>query len=195
MDTVCGEMLCLHNEPAGKIKTVKGIYWACKQPSTCHFACSEDKKHLYKREVERFLSTNQRRPKCCSVVPEVSKAGLDMSGKRFGQREPSPDRNYAKMKVVTDTENESFGRSYFVCSKRNERCNYLAWGDEYIIKRPLCKHGKPCEFHTVEKEGPHYCRSYFCCPRPKNEDCKFFVWFDVSVGYQISRRTGYYTPK
>ena len=176
-------MLCLHNEPAGKIKTVKGIYWICQQPSTCHFACSEDKKHLYKREVERFLNTNQSRPKCCGVAPEASKD------------EPSPDRNFAKMKVVTDTENESFGRPYFVCSKRKERCNYFAWGDEYIVKRPLCKHGKPCEFHTVKKECPNYYRSFLCCPRPKNEDCKFFVWYDVLVGHWPSRRTGYYTPK
>ena len=173
-------MLCLHNEPAGKIKTEKGTLWVCQQPSTCHFSCSEDKKHLYRREVERFLSTNQPRPKCCDVAPEASKIGLvlDIRSPYFGRREPSPVRNYAKMKVVTDTEKESYGRSFFVCSKRKERCNYFAWGDEYIVKRPLCKHGKPCELHTVKKEGPNYYRSFFCCPRPKNEDCKFSVWYD-----------------
>ena len=174
-------MLCLHGEEAGTSTTEKGTFWHCKQPSTCHFFCSEDKKHLYRGVVERFLSTNQHRPRCCGVAPEASKIGLVMDRRSpyFGQREPSPVRNYAKMKVVTDMKKESYGRPFFVCSKRKERCNYFAWGDEYIVKRPLCKHGKPCELHTVKKEGPNYYRSFFCCPRPKNEDCKFSVWFDV----------------
>ena len=69
--------------------------------------------------VERFLSTNQHRPRCCGVTPEASKIGLVMDRRSpyFGQREPSPVRNYAKMKVVTDMEKESYGRPFFVCSK------------------------------------------------------------------------------
>ena len=191
-------MLCLHGEEAGTSTTEKGTFWYCKQDdSPCHFICSEDEMELYDKAVKKFLATNQKRPKCCGVAPEASKIGLVMSRKTpyFGQREPSPVRNYAKMKVVTDREKESYGRSYFVCSKRKERCNYFAWGDEYIVKRPLCKHGKPCEFHTVKKEGPNYYRSFFCCPRPKNENCKYSVWLDALVGHCPSRRTGYYTPK
>ena len=189
MDTVCGEMLCLHNKPAGKIKTEKGILWVCQQPSTCHFSCSEDKKHLYRRAVERFLSTNQPRPRCCGVAPEASKIGLvlDIRSPYFGRREPSPVRNYAKMKVVMKKD-DSLARPFFVCSKKDDPCNYSAWGDECIIKRPLCKHGKPCELHTVKKEGPNYYRSFFCCPRPKNEDCKFSVWFDVFHPANARRR-------
>ena len=175
-------MLCLHGKPTGKINTKNGASWVCVQPSTCHFSCSEDKKHLYTPAVERFLSTNQPRPKCCGVAPEASKIGLvgDIRSPYFGRREPSPDRNYAKMKVVTVTKKgDSLVRPFFVCSKEDGPCNYFAWGDECIVKRPLCKHGKPCELHTVNKEGPNYCRSFFCCPKPKNEDCKFSVWFDV----------------
>ena len=175
-------MLCLHREEAGTSTTKKGTFWHCKQEdSPCHFKCSEDQVDLYDKAVKKFLATKQDRPKCCGVAPEASKIGLvlDRRSSYFGRREPSPDRNYAKMLVVTDMEKESYGRPFFVCSKRKEWCNYFAWGDEHIIKRTLCKHGKPCELHTVKKEGPNYCRSFFCCPRPKNEDCKFSVWFDV----------------
>ena len=189
MAAVGDKILCLHGEPAGTSTTKNGTLWVCQQPSSCHFSCSEAKKHLYSRVVERFLSTNQPRPKCCGVAPGASKIGLvkDIRSPYFGQREPSPERNYAKMKVVTDKKKKSFGRPFFVCSKENDRCSYFAWGDEHVVKRPLCKHGKPCELHTVEKEGPNYYRSFFCCPRPGNEDCKFSVWFDVFQQHGLLR--------
>ena len=187
-------MLCLHGEEAGTSTTEKGTFWHCKQPSTCHFFCSEDQVDLYDKAVKKFLATNQKRPKCCAVNIQDQRT-LVNDGDNVEIPEAEVKRNYAKMLVVTDKEKESYGRPFFVCSKRKERCNYFAWGDEHIIKRPLCKHGKPCEFHTVKKEGPNYCRSFFCCPRPKNEDCKYSVWLDVFVGYCPSRRTGYYTPK
>ena len=179
MATVDDKILCLHGEPAGTSVTKNGTLWVCQQPSSC----SEAKKHLYSRAVERFLSTNQARPKCCGVAPGASKTALvlDSRSPYFGRREPSPERNYAKMKVVTNKERKSFGRPYFVCSKKNDRCSYFQWGDECLIKRPLCNHGKPCEFHTVEREGPNYLRGYFCCPRPKNENCKFSVWMEHYV--------------
>ena len=154
MDTVCGEMLCLHNKPPGKIKTGKGTLWVCQQPSTCHFSCSEDKQYVYSRAVERFLSTNQARPLCC-----------------MGE---GTSCNYAKMKVVI-----SLARPFFVCSKKDDPCNYFAWGDEHIIPRPLCKHGKPCDLEKIDKEGPNQERYFFCCPEPKKKDCNFFIWFDV----------------
>ena len=183
-------MLCLHGKPTGKINTKNGVSRVCVQPSTCHFSRSEDKKHLYTPAVERFLSTNQPRPKCCGVAPEASKIGLvgNIRSPYFGRREPSPERNYAKMKVVTKKGDSSVSRPFFVCSKEDGPCNYFAWGDEYIVKKPLCKHGKPCEFHTVKKEGPNYYRSFFCCPRPKNEDCKFSVWFDAYHSSGARRR-------
>ena len=162
-------MLCLHGEEAGTSTTEKGTFWHCKQPSTCHFLCSEDQMDLYDKAVKKFLTTNQKRPKCCGVAPETSKIGLVMDRRSpyFGQREPSPTRNYAKMKVVTDMEKESYGRSFFMCSKRKERCNYFAWGDEYIVKRPLCKHGKPCELHTVKKEVPNLLPKFLLLPQTK----------------------------
>ena len=170
MAAVDDKILCLHGKPAGTLTTKNGTLWVCQQPSSCHFSCSEDEKHLYSGAVERFLRTNQQRPKCCGVKPDAW---------YFGRRKHSADRNYAKMKVITDTEKESFGRPFFTCSKENDRCSYFQWGDECLVKRPLCRHGKPCEFHTVKKEGPNYYRSFFCCPRPKNDDCKYFIRSDV----------------
>ena len=183
-------MLCLHGKPTGKIKTEKGTLWVCQQPSTCHFSCSEARKHLYTPSVERFLSTNQPRPKCCGVIPEASKIGLVSSIKSpyFGRREPSPERNYAKMIMVTKKSDSSITRPCFVCSKKKDRCNYFAWGDEYIVNKPLCKHGKPCDFHTVKEEGPNHYRSFFCCPMPKNENCKFSVWYDAYHSSWARRR-------
>ena len=165
-------MLCLHGEPAGTSTTKNGTFWHCKQiGSSCHLMCSEDQSPLYAKTVKEFLATKQAQPKCC------------VREKPYGCKVEIPkvavERNYAKMKVIIDKENENYGRPFFVCSKENDRCSYFEWGDECLVKRPLCKHGKPCELHTVEKEGPNYDRSFFCCPRPKNEDCKFFIWFDV----------------
>ena len=156
MDTVCGEMLCLHNKPTGKIKTEKGTLWVCQQPSTCHFSCSEDQKYLYSRAVERFLRTNQAQPLCC-----------------MGE---GTSRNYAKMKVDVVT---SLARPFFVCSKKDDPCKYFAWGDEVITRRPLCKHGKPCNLEKIDKEGPNQERYFFCCHEPKEKDCNFFIWYDV----------------
>ena len=165
-------MLCLHDSFG---KTEKGTFWHCKQPSTCHFFCSEDQKYLYSRAVERFLSTNQARPLCCMGEDGV--------------------RNYAKMKADVVT---SLGRPFFVCPKKDDPCNYFAWGDEQIIKRPLCKHGKPCNLEKIDKEGPNQERYFFCCHEPKEKACNFFIWYDVfqRPGLRCPRRTGwYYAPK
>ena len=158
MDAVCGvEMLCLHGKPTGKIKNEKGLtLWVCQQPSTCHFSCSEDQKYLYGGAVEDFLNTAQPRPLCCMGEDYV--------------------RNYAKMKVVTDMSKESFARPFFVCSKKNDQCNYFEWGDQRIIETPLCKHGKPSRMLKVKKEGPNKDRSFFCCREREENRCKFFKW-------------------
>ena len=135
-------MLCLHGEPVGTSTTVNGTFWFCKQPSTCHLLCSEDNAFLYDKAVKEFLATNQPRPMCCSVE--------DVNSKQFDDS-VAYERNYAKMKVVTDMEKASFGRPFFVCSKENG-CKYFEWGDERIIAKPLCKHGKPSKLLKVKKK-------------------------------------------
>ena len=88
-------------------------------------------------------------------------------------------RNYTKMKVVTDMKKESYGRPFFVCPirKQNQRCDYFAWGDQTIVERPLCEHGKPSRLLTVKKEGPNKGRKFFSCAEQKENRCDFFEWF------------------
>ena len=158
MFIIC-KMLCLHGEPAGTSTTENGTFWFCKQPSKCHFLCSEDQAYLYGKAVKEFLATKQPRPMCCST-----------------ENADSSSRNYAVMRVVTDMEKASFGRPFFVCSKENDKCNYFEWGDQRIIEKPLCKHGKPSRLLKVKKEGPNKDRCFFCCREPKENRCKFFKW-------------------
>ena len=151
-------VLCLHSQPAGKIKTKNGIAWVCQQPSTCHFSCPDEQEYLYGGAVEEFLSTGQSRPLCCMGENYV--------------------RNYAKLKVVTDMEKESFARPFFVCSKKDDPCSYFEWGDQKIVETPLCKHQWPSRMLKVKKEGPNKGRSFFCCREREENRCKFFKWVD-----------------
>ena len=174
-------MLCLHGEKCYATSTVKnGTFWYCKnRNSPCHFICSEDQADLYDKAVKEFLATKQARPKCCAVkIPEQrTMRTLVNDGGNVEIPEVAVVRNYAKMKVVTDMEKESFGRPFFVCSKKNERCDYFAWGDQIIVERPLCEHGKPSRLLTVKKEGPNKDQKFFGCAEQKENRCDFFEWF------------------
>ena len=133
--------------------------WVCRQPSTCHFSCSEKQsdKYLYTGAVEAFLNTGQSIPLCC-----ISKGG---------------ERNYAKIKVTTDINKENYGRPFFVCSKGFDPCSYFEWGDQKIPETPLCEHQQSSRMFTVKKEGPNKDRSFFRCrERDTEKRCKFFKW-------------------
>ena len=155
-------MLCLHGKPAATSTTEKGTFWFCGEPSSCHFICSEEQAFLYDKAIKEFLTTKQDRPRCCGVAPETS-----------------AERNYARIRVVRDIAKTNFGRPFFTCSKENDRCAYFEWGDEIIITKPLCKHGKPCKLQKVKKEGPNQGRNFLCCPEPIEKSCKFFKWFET----------------
>ena len=155
-------MLCLHGKPAATSTTEKGTFWFCGEPSSCHFICSEEDAFLYDKAVKEFLATKQDRPKCCGVTPEAS-----------------ADRNYARVRVVRDMSKVNFGRPFFTCSK--DGCDYFEWGDEIIVTKPLCKHGKPCKLLKVKKEGPNQGRNFLCCPERKKKSCKFFKWFEDPI--------------
>ena len=125
-----------------------GTVWYCAHPGpSCHFKCTEAEAHLYGKAVKEFLATKQDRPKCCAIKSTLWTDGGSVEMPHLG-------RQYAKMKVVTDTKKESFGRPFFVCPirKQNQRCKYFAWGDQTIVERPLCKHGKPSRLLTVKKK-------------------------------------------
>ena len=152
-------MLCLHGKPAAKSR--KGDFWFCSEPSSC-FDCPEEQAFLYDKTIKEFLATKQERPRCCGVAPEAS-----------------AERNYARIRVVRDITKTNFGRPFFTCSKENDKCDYFEWGDEIIITKPLCKHGKPSKLQKVKKEGPNEGRNFLCCPEPREKSCKFFRWLET----------------
>ena len=151
--------ICLCGKPVGGTFTKEGLCFHC---SFCHYFCTEQDAFIYDQGVKKFLATKQDRPRCCMIE------GLM--------------RNYARMRVVTDMEKPNFGRPFFVCSKKHNPCNYFEWGDQQIIEKPLCKHGKPSGLFTVKKEGPNKDRMFFRC-REKENMCKFFKWFYPPVQY------------
>ena len=162
-------MLCLHGTPAASSTTENGSFWFCGEYDKCHFICPEDEGYLYDKAIRAFLATKQERPMCCAI---------DSSNPK--------ERNYAKMRVVNDIQKANFGRPFFKCSKKDEKCEYFEWGDEIIIPKPLCKHGKPSKLQKVKKQGPNRGRTFFCCPEQFEESCKFFEWFDGAKNSGIS---------
>ena len=123
-------MLCLHGK------------WFCNQYSKCQFVCSEEDGYLYERAIHAFLAVNHVLPQCC-VLEDPNNA----------QNPNKPQEcNFAKFYVVKDPEKESYGRSFFKCSKKDDRCEYFEWGDEVIKEKPLCKHGKQCRVWKVKKK-------------------------------------------
>ena len=140
-------MRCLHGKPVAYSKKAEG--WFCDQRDSC-FHCPKDQSFLYDKAIKEFLATKQTRPRCCGVTPEAS-----------------AERNYARFNVDRDITKTSFGRPFFTCSKDYDRCDYFEWGDEIIVTKPLCNHGKPCKIRKVKKEGSNQGRNFLCCPKQK----------------------------
>ena len=92
----------------------------------------------------------------------------------------SEERRHARIRVVRDVSKASFGRPFFTCSKEKDKCRYFEWGDEIIVPKPLCMHGKPCTVQKVKKESPNQGRSFLCCAEPIKESCNFFQWVKAS---------------
>ena len=152
-------MLCLHGEEAATSTTENGTFWFCNRPEKCRFVCSDEQADLYDAAIKEFLATKQPLPECCR-----------------GEK----TRRMARMKVVTDMEKPNFGRPFFVCPKEDDPCKYFEWGDQRIIEKPLCDHGKPPRMLRVKKEGPNKDRYFFCCRESEENRCKFFKWFKGS---------------
>ena len=173
-------MLCLHGKPAGALTTKKGIFWRCQErKNSCHFICSEEQGPLYQKAVEAFLDTHQGQPRCCAdKIPSVKVLKDD----EYVEIPPGfcstgcSTRRHAKMKVVTDMKNANFGRPFFICSKKYDRCNYFEWGNQKIVEKPLCNHGKQSQLNVVKNEGRNKGRKFFCCAEPNQ--CEFILWED-----------------
>ena len=127
-------MLCLHGKEA-VATTENGDFWICAQNPKCTLICTEEDGLLYDKAIQTFLSVNQVLPKCCILEDP----------------DDPQECNFAKIYVVKDPLKENYGRPFFKCSKKNDRCDYFEWGDEPIIEKPLCKHGKRCKLWKVKK--------------------------------------------
>ena len=163
-------MQCLHGKEAVLSSTKNGTFWICNQYPECQFVCSEEDGYLYERAMQAFLAVNQVLPQCC-VLEDLNDT-----------QDPDKPReyNFAKFCVVKDPENESYGRPFFRCSKKDNQCKYFNWGDEAIInERPLCKHGKRCNVWKLKHKGPNQGRSFAACSNgPGEKGCNFFKWLD-----------------
>ena len=161
--------ICLCRKLTGGTFTENGL---CSECSFCHFFCTEEDGFIYDQAVKKFLATKQPQPLCCMGII----------------------RRSAKIKAVTDPEDDDFGRPYFVCSKKTDRCRYFAWGDQAIIPRPLCEHGEPCRMQKEWKEGPNKGRYFFSCAKqssynPARGPCKFFKWTETEDQREIAEDT------
>ena len=161
--------VCLCRKPTGGTFTENGLCSVC---SFCHFFCTEEDAFIYDQAVKKFLATKQPQPSCCMCIV----------------------RTHAQIKAVTDLGNDNFGRPFFVCSKKTDPCRYFAWGDQAIIPRPLCEHGKPCHIRKEWKEGPNKGRRFFSCAEPVSYNptrgpCKFFRWVEIEDQREIAEDT------
>ncbi|XP_065846647.1 DNA topoisomerase 3-alpha-like [Oscarella lobularis] len=89
------------------------------------------------------------------------------------------------------------GREFFCCSKpQNSRCDFFLWADNAATTAPShppppppppppqssnqvsCRCGQEAVKRTVRKQGPNCGREFFCCSKPQNSRCDFFLWVD-----------------
>ena len=89
------------------------------------------------------------------------------------------------------------GRQFYVCARpREEQCQMFQWADQPAppsSARPgpahqsgggadsqevNCNCGQPSAKRTVQKEGNNKGRQFYCCPKPRDEQCGFFQWED-----------------
>ena len=67
---------------------------------------------------------------------------------------------------------------------------YFEWGDEAIVLRPVCEHGKPCQKHKERKKGPNKGRYFFSCDNSRGRGrCKFFKWMEEEDEREIDEDT------
>lgn len=106
----------------------------------------------------------------------------------------------ATRRTVTKTGNNT-GRPFYCCSKpQGQQCSFFQWADQPAPPLPLpsssssfpssssssssssasvlCECGESAVRRTVSKEGANQGRAFYCCSRPRDQQCKFFLWAD-----------------
>ena len=87
------------------------------------------------------------------------------------------------------------GRDFYCCSNpREEQCGYFQWRDEIqgqgqaAVQGALgarrdedevnCDCGQPAVRRKVTKDGANKGREFYCCSKPRDDQCRYFQWLD-----------------
>ena len=105
------------------------FFWFYNQSPSCHFFCPEDEGYLFEKAIASWKSTKQPHPRC------------------------DGHQKLARMRVVKNLLELTYGRPFFVCSDKMSPCSYWVWGDVRPITKPECRPGSPCVIRKVKKEG------------------------------------------
>ena len=138
--------------PASSTVTQKGTFWFCAQRPSCEFFCPDQDCYMFGEATTAYRESGCIHPRC------------------YGHG------RLAKMRMVKDTNNQNYGRPFFVCSQRDNPCSFWQWGDVFEGVKPVCQHYLICRTKKVKKEGPNQDRLFYCCPHPRESACDFFAW-------------------
>ena len=145
-------MECLHCLPASSIVTQKCTFWFCGQKPSCEFFCPDQDYFMFGKAMTSFREYGCVHLRCF----------------RHGRT--------AKIRMVKDTNNQNYSRSFFVCSERDDPCGFWQWGDFFEGLKPVCQHNLICRTKKVKKEIPNQGRLFYCCPHPRESACDLFAW-------------------
>ena len=87
-------MECLHGKPASPSTTKNGVFWFCGQKASCEFFCPDQDCYMYTKAVATFRESGCLHPVCPTHQID------------------------AKLCAVKDKMKQSYRRTFFVCSDR-----------------------------------------------------------------------------
>ena len=93
------------------------------------------------------------------------------------------------------------GKRFYCCPRPIDHCNFTQWIPSPSApdpnptlfntpqpnttpfntpqqQAPRCDCGEPCALRTTTKPGPNAGRQFYVCAKPREQQCKFFVWAD-----------------
>ena len=91
---------CLHDLPASSTVTQKGTFCFCGQKRSCEFFCPDQDYFMFGKAMTSFREYGCVHLRCF----------------RHGRT--------AKIRMVKDTNNQNYSRSFFVCSERDDPCAF-----------------------------------------------------------------------
>ena len=122
-------MDCRHGKPASATTTKNGLFWYCGCNHGCNFFCPQRDDNTIARAVAIFQA---------SVCPQPVCHG---------------HQKLTKMGVLKDNTKGNGGRSFFVCSDRNNPCLFWQWADDAESATPICCHDLDSCIRKDKKES------------------------------------------